>query len=502
MAKRSVLAIATLTLLAVIRVASTHRVFSATVDEPAHLAAGYEWFDGTYRIDPTHPPLARILFALPLRGQPEPTSSNMIGRGNELLYAGNHYEGHLARGRMGNLLFLIVACVAVAAWARRAYDDTVAIIAVALFTNVPAVLGHAGLMTTDLSVTATMPLALYALDLVIESWTPRRALFLGIATGLGVLSKFSFLVYFPACAVVLLAVRLRSRPRVVAIAIIAIVALLVAWGGYRFDFKRPVDVDPDAPAYFEGANLPRSLALTRMPAPAMPLGFVRVRLHDALGHTAFLLGKQSRTGWWYYFPLVFFFKTPLPLLILFLAGLFYLGRRGLPYALCALAIMLVSMTASLNIGLRHILPIYAPFCIVAAVAVMRLKTIISTVLVAWLVIGVAIAHPDYLAWFNEAAGRNPAHVAVDSNLDWGQDILRLSHVVKKRRIDHLWIVLNNSTWLPVHGINAEWLPPRTKVSGWVAAGENWTAFTNDYDWLKMYRPAQHVGRSIRLYYIP
>jgi hypothetical protein len=483
--------VALITLIAAIRVASTWRVFSATLDEPIHLAAGYEWFDGTYRIDPTHPPLARIFFALPLRGLPQPTGTNMIDRGNQLLYEGDRYENHLARGRMGNLLFLIVGCVAVAAWARRAYGEIVALVALVLFTNVPAILGHAGLMTTDMSVAALLPLALYALD-------RGEGVFLGIAVGLGVLSKLSFLVYFPVCAIVLIAIR---RPRLRAVGIALPIALLVAWAGYRFHFARPIDVDPEAAAVFETVKFPRALAYTRMPAPELPVGLARVRLHEIGGHTAFLLGKQSRHGFWYYFPVVFFFKTPLPLLILFACGLFFMGRRGLPFALTAAAIMLVAMTASLNIGLRHILPIYAPFCIVTAAAVPRMK-IIAGILIAWLVIGVAIAHPDYLAWFNEAAGKNPAHIAVDSNLDWGQDILRLGRVVRERHIDHLWIVLNNNTRMEVHGIRAEWLPPNTRVSGWVAAGENWTAFTDEYDWLKAYRPTQRVGRSIRLYHIP
>jgi hypothetical protein len=492
--------VAALTLIAVIRVASTHRVFSATLDEPIHLAAGYEWFDGTYRIDPTHPPVARILFALPLRGLTPPTGTNMIDRGNQLLYEGDHYEKNLARGRMGNLVFLLVACIAVAAWARHLYGDAAAIIAVALFTNVPPILGHAGLMTTDMSIAATLPLALYALE------RDRKGFFLGFAVALGVLSKLSFFVYFPVCAIALwsgrlLAARIRraeSPPlHKRAIAIAGVVTFVVAWAGYRFEFGRPVDVDPEAPSVFETVGMPRALAFAPLPAPSLPVGFARVRLHDRGGHTAFLLGKQSRTGWWYYFPVVFFFKTPLPLLILFAFGV----RRAFPFALIAAAIMLVAMTASLNIGLRHILPIYAPFCIVAAVAVQRMR-LIAIPLIAWLMIGVAIAHPDYLAWFNELAGRNPAHVAVDSNLDWGQDILRLGRVVKRRNIDHLWIVMNNNTRLDRHGIPAEWLPPRTKVSGWVAAGENWTAFTDEYDWLKAYRPVQRVGRSIRLYHIP
>jgi hypothetical protein len=510
MSRRAYLAaVAALIAIAVIRVAATHRVFSATADEPIHLASGYEWFHGVYTLDPTHPPLARIFFALPLRGLPAPTSKSMIDRGNHLLYDGDHYEKNLARGRMGNLLFLILACVAVAAWAKHVYGEVVSLIAVALFSNVPPILGHAGLMTTDVSVAATLPLALYALDLVLESATWKRTLFLGVALGVGVLSKLSFFVYFPVCAIVLVATAALSGrgaaegsgthiKLVRALAIAIVVAFFVGWAGYRFEFKRPVDIEPQAPSFFEAAGLPPSLAMTKLPAPSLPVGFVRVRLHDRLGHTAFLLGKTSRTGWWYYFPVVFFFKTPLPLLILFALGV----RRAWPLALIAAAIMLIAMTASLNIGLRHILPIYAPFCIVAAVGVTRLKRIVAIALVGWLVIEVAIAHPDYMAWFNQLAGRNPAHVAVDSNLDWGQDILRLARVVKQRRIEKLWVVMNNSTWLPAHGINAEGLPPNMKVSGWIAAGENWTAFTDEYDWLKAYQPTQRVGRSIRLYHIP
>ena len=485
-------AIAALTLIAVIRVASTYRVFSATLDEPIHLASGYEWFTGSYKVDVTHPPLSRILFALPLRlaGYPPPAEAHMIDRGNQLLYYGDHYERTLALGRMGNLVLLIAAIVVVAVWARRLFGDAVAIIAVALFTNIPAILGHAGLMTTDLAVAAMLPLVLYALE-------KANGVFLGIAIGLGVLSKLSFLIYFPVCALVMIVLR---RPRLRAIAIALPIAFLVAWAGYRFDFQRPVDVLKEAPDFFEAANLPRSLANVPLPAPSLPIGIAQVRLHDQSGHTAFLLGRQSRTGWWYYFPVVFFFKTPLPFLILLLIGLF--DRRALVFALIALAIMVAAMTASLNIGLRHILPIYAPLSIVAALGVVRLRRAFATVLLAWLVIGVAIEHPDYMAWFNELARPNPAHVAVDSNLDWGQDILRLGRVVRERRIDHLHFAFNNCTRLDRHGIRADWLPPRQKVSGWIAVGENWTAFTDEYDWLEMYKPAQRVGKSIRLYNIP
>ena len=43
----------------------------------------------------------------------------------------------------------------------------------------------------------------------------------------------------------------------------------------------------------------------------------------------------------------------------------------------------------------------------------------SGLLVAWMLLSVAIHHPNYLAYFNELAGKNPQNILVDSNYDWG-----------------------------------------------------------------------------------
>ena len=518
--------VAALTLVAVVRVASTHRVFSATVDEPAHLASGYEWYSGRFTTDMTHPPLAKILGALPLRlqGLPDPKPTGMIDQGNQLLYHGDRYVKNLARARIGNLVLLILAIITVAAWARRLFGREVAMVATALFTTIPLILGHAGLLTTDLSVAATVPLALLALDMYLESPTWRRTIFLGVAIALGVLSKFSFFVFFPPAALVVIFVR--QRPNDVRLAAMRIapalfVAFLVAWAGYRFDAGRPADVyergadilDWAAPAPLK--PLARLLARTPVPAPTIPLGMAQVRLHEEGGHTAYLLGRESRYGWWYYFPVVFFYKSPLPWLILVAWGAVLLmrDRRGLQLVLIPLAMLVTAMTTSLNIGARHILARIPPLAIVSGYAVVHIwrtsrdafgrAALIG--LLAWLFIGVAKEHPDYLPWFNELAQPNPSWVAADSNIDWGQDILRLARVVEELHIDHVHTAFMNSTRLGEHGIHATTLVPHQQVTGWVAASENWLRFgeaKGDYDWLRNYRPVRQVGKSIRLYYIP
>lgn len=518
-------AVAVLTIIAVVRVASTHRTFSATVDEPIHLASGYEWFKGELTTDMTHPPLARVLGALPLRleGLPYPQPSNTVERGNQLLYHGDRYVQNLARARIGNLALLVVAILSVAAWARRVFSREVAIVSVALFTSLPLLLGHAGLLTTDLSIAATLPLALLALDLYLEAPALKRAAFLGLALGLGLLSKFSFVVFFPPSLLVVLALRRPLHARVTTALAALLIAFVVVWAGYRFDFRPPAVIVGQGASILEWAApaplkpIARFAGSIPIPAPAMALGMAQVKLHELLGHTAYLLGHESRTGWWYYFPVVFFYKSPLPWLLLVVWGAIALlrarDRHGLQFVLIPAAILLTAMTTSLNIGARHILPILAPLSIVAGYAVVDIwrtsrdafgRTALIG-LVAWLFVGVAVEHPDYLAWFNELAQPTPSYIAADSNIDWGQDVLRLAEVVEEMKIDHLHAAFMNSTRLGAHGIHATGLVPHQKVSGWVAVSENWLRFgeaKGDYDWLRAYRPVRQVGKTIRLYYIP
>jgi 4-amino-4-deoxy-L-arabinose transferase-like glycosyltransferase len=513
---------AALTIVAAVRVASTHRVFNVTIDEPLHLAGGWQWLGGDYTIDISHPPLARVLAALPLRfaALPDPPPGSDVEQGNAILYAGGRYVKNLARARMGNLLLLIAGILAVAALARRAFGEVVSVIATALYTNLPPLLAHAGLVTTDMAVTAALALAILALDRFLESPDRERAILLGAAMALGVLGKFSFIVYFPAAAIVLIAVRWRVQTRVRAVALAIGVAFLLIWAGYQFRIGTMGSVFRTATFFVEQAApeplrpAARWVALhVPVPAPALPVGMALLKMHDNQGHEAFLLGERSAEGWWYYFPVVVFFKTPLPFLALAIGGIALALRRriAVEHALMPIAILLVGMTGSINIGVRHVLPMYASLAIVAAYATVQLwrattrrpfARLAFAALMLWLFLGPAAAHPDYLAWFNEAAGKNPARIAVDSNLDWGQDVLRLERAARELKIDKVWIAYSTSAFFEHHDLRADGMPPG-RVSGWIAAGETPLAMNpRDYQWLTRYEPVRRIGKSMRLYYVP
>jgi hypothetical protein len=494
-----------LTLIAVIRVAATDRVFSATHDEPAHLSAGYEWLNGSYTVDLSHPPLARALCAFPLwlQSNRAPQEGNVIDRLNDLLYRGR-YDQNLAHARYGTLLILIAAILGVAAWTRHSFGDLTAIIAVALFTNLPPILGHAGVATTDLAVAAALPWALLALERYLAQPTLARGALLGLALGIGVLAKFSFLVYFPPAALVVLLMRRPLRANVRSAALALVTALLVIWSGYRFEFAKASTVmgDDGSLALFR-LLMPESLAQRAvhvpLPAVSLPFGLAMVRWHNRQPNVSYLLGETG-SSWWFYFPVVLFFKTPLPFLLLLACGL---RKPAWMFALITLAILAVAMTSHINIGVRHVLPFYVPASVVAAYGLTRVR-LAGAALALWLVIGVAIGHPDYLAWFNEAAGRDPSRIVVDSNLEWGQDGLRLARAAHEMHIDHLKLFYATNIRLPNHGVDAERLSFGPQ-SGWIAIGEAPLRFFGKpemFGWLQDHRPVRRIGKSVRLYHIP
>lgn len=528
--RRAILILLLIVFVAAVRTAATWHVFSATLDEPVHIAAGFDWWRGDLRTDPTHPPVARLLAALPLvaLGVPGSAKPDFVHRGNDLLYHDDRYVWHVSLARSANLLFLAMSIVVVAVWTARVMGVVAGIIAAALFSLLPPILGHGGMATTDLAAAATWGLAMIALEQFQADPTRRRGVLLGVAVGLGVLSKFSFIPFFLIGAVIscLILPRPRAWKRRALAAVI--VASLVVWAGYRFavgtvSASGPtgrIVVDRLAPAPVEDIALWIADRVP-IPAPAFFVGFGSVALHNRDGHTAYLFGECDESGWWYYFPVALFYKTPLAWLLfatvgaIVVLGTVWRSRRlaQARFFIHALALIVFTCSTSINVGVRHVLPLYLPLAGLAAQGVLSVwearqvvfGRLSSLALCAWLLIATSLAHPDYLAYFNEAARGRPERILVDSNLDWGQDILRLAQFVEERRIRDLSVLILFSADLPRHRLPARWLEPYSQPRGWIAVSATSLALENcrsdGYRWLGRRRPVHRIGKSIDLYYI-
>jgi len=183
----------------------------------------------------------------------------------------------------------------------------------------------------------------------------------------------------------------------------------------------------------------------------------------------------------------------------------------------------------INIGIRHVMPIYVGFALVSAVGAVRLLESAAMrpwagwaamLLIGWYAGSSLISHPDYLAYFNALAGSHPENIVVDSDLDWGQDVKRLGARLRE-------LGASEVSFVPMDVISAEsgYLErgmgfPRVNTHidalnpspGWNAVGL--TALKQRRlgmgDQLPQYQPwpervsdpGELIGKSIRLWYFP
>jgi hypothetical protein len=307
------------------------------------------------------------------------------------------------------------------------------------------------------------------------------------------------------------------------------VALLLLWAGYRFSGS-PISAHggahPSIDRVFAKAPFLRSLAYQAIQAP-VPLGqFVRgiddVRAHNAGGHDSFLLGEFRADGWWYFFPIVVGVKTPIGFLILAGCGIFWIvrGLRSNPWQqhvtlIFPVVIMLVCIRSGIDLGVRHILAIYPPLAVIGGYAMAeffvlakltsRAILLLPIMLAAWAVVDCWMVHPDYLAYFNQLSGAHPERILAESDLDWGQDLGRLSQRLRELRVDHVSIKYFGTAPLEKAG-----LPPYSTLSpdiptthGYAAVSVRYLtleyARNGSFAWLRGRAPLEIVGKSIYLY---
>ncbi len=507
-----------------VRIVSTYDALSLTVDEPFHLACaiGY-WSMHSTTLDVENPPIARAVEAIgPYLAGARLTglSTNPGVEGAAILASSKNSEHLLFLYRLGTLPFFVLACLVVGYWSYHFFGKPVAVFAVGLFTLLPTTLSDAGLGTTDMALASATGAAFVTTILWAEKPTWGRAVLTGGCTALASLSKFSalgyltvslslaVLCYWSVSHVAPHELIRDAAQRLRTFLLAAATFLLLIWAAYWFSVE---------PVHRLGISLP---------APGLFHGFVVLLKHNRAGHLAFLLGRTRQTGWWYYFPVALAVKTPIAFLILAALGIVECFRRRerLGYLLPLVfifGVLLPAMTSRINIGIRHIAPIYLGLSIVGALGLKNLIEVkrcrlagnaVAVALVGWMTISVALHHPDYLAYFNEFAGKHPENILVDSNYDWGQDLKFLSRRLGQLGAQHIALGafdggLDNANIESWYGV-----PEVRKLDDSVPSS-GWTAISSTFDklrypnskvkiaWYDRVAPTERVG-TFFLYYLP
>ncbi len=183
---------------------------------------------------------------------------------------------------------------------------------------------------------------------------------------------------------------------------------------------------------------------------------------------------------------------------------------------CAGVILLVCMRSPLNLGVRHVLPIYPFLAILAgfgALSIWRaqrsriLCRSAFVILLTWQFTSSVVTHPDYLAYFNVFADKNRENILIGSDLDWGQDLKRLSDLLKGLGVEELAIAYAGTADLKRHNLpRLRRLVPYERTNGWIAISllrlKIWPDEGKAFSWLEKHEPVAMAGRSIKVYYLP
>lgn len=454
-----------------------------TGDEIAHLTAGYSyWKTDDYRLQPENGNLPQRWAAIPLLFDKDlkfPTLNQNSWRISDVwdmgfqwfFTLGNDLAAMLRQGREMIALFGVATGALVFFWARRLYGNKEAVLGAGLFAFCPTMLANGALVTSDMTATCMFLAAVTAFWAMASRLSLARVLVFGIVLGLLCVSKFSAPLIAPMCAILWL-VRLSGpaaleaswpfrspivgRVRIawaLAAATLASCALavVVIWASYGFKYPMFRHFEPHRIRSLVGWDV-----LEDQGGPLVPmLRFARA--HELLpesyiygfAHTyrfsryrkAFLNGHYGSYGWVAFFPYTTAVKTPLALFgLIALSALAASRRRSArewrmrlydwsPLLSLFAVYWAFSLTSHLNIGHRHIMPVYPVLFVMAAGAAVwicrpvRLAAVCVAVFAAWFAAESLWIRPNYLAYFNEIVGPREAwrHL-VDSSLDWGQDL--------------------------------------------------------------------------------
>ena len=478
---------------------------SPTFDEPQHLTAGFSyWIRNDFRLDPENGNLPARWAAIPLLFgntqfvSPHDTDWQQADEGktaHQFLYElGNDPARMIAQARLMMSFFGLALCLLVYRIAREFFGVLGALIAETLIAFDPNFLAHSALVTSDVPAAFFFTAAIWSCWRLFQEISPARFAMAALNLSGLFLTKFSAPILLPVVGTVSLlqiaspsgiavcSCRIRVQfiekwQKTCAIAatwlLLAITIVFAIWLSFSFRYAAWSDniLGHDEDGWQWSYVLENHGALENAISFArvhhlLPEGYLYglayVQKHED-DRPAFLDNHWSLVGFSSFFPLAFLYKTPLPLLCLTLLALgTALTKRDrwrssiLQFFLFVLVYAAFAFRTQLNIGHRHILPIYpALFIGCGAITLLlqkRLRIVFAgaiAVLLCWEVWESLAVRPNYLAYFNQIAGgpKNGYQHLVDSSLDWGQDLPDL----KSWLDDHASIVNKKPTYLGYFG---------------------------------------------------
>ncbi|MFC1663180.1 ArnT family glycosyltransferase [Patescibacteria group bacterium] len=478
----------------------------------------------------------------------------------------------LLAGRLPMILISLTLLWLVWYWTKNYFGKTTAALVSLFIVFEPNIIAHGRLITTDVPLTLTFFGSVITFYNYLLKPSTKRLVFAAFIFVLALLTKFSSIILIPTLLIIYLLYRWQINSSDLSIKKFSLfkiifvylgITILSIWGFYGFQVQVPNDDPRIASLYSElneivesdtvdeqlpfvkttinifdpntnfGALTKNFLESVPIPAYSYWRGLTSVFSHNQTGHGAYLLGEQSQFGWWYYFPIAFLVKVPVSLLIFLIFSLIFIIKKLFSHKFTdfinrcktadskwiiitvpPLIYFTFSMLSNINLGVRHILPVFPFVIIMAAWATnkliksniwMRYTAII--LLLVYVVSSISI-FPHYLTYFNEIVGgaKNGHQILLDSNLDWGQDLKLLKKYIDKEYITDFHFAYFGSADPTYYINNIQPVPNDDDISRHglpnyfiaISAGVLYSEDLN-FEWLRQREPDHIIGHTIYIY---
>jgi Dolichyl-phosphate-mannose-protein mannosyltransferase len=532
---------------------------SPTFDEFAHIGAGVSyWQRLDLRLNEEHPPLAKVIAAIPLvlRGARADythiswTISNkfmpnaFLGEwvfGEWFLTRWNDPVRTLAWARLPMLLLTLVLGWVVFEYARRLGGDWGGLLCLSIFVSTPTFIAFGPLVHTDLAVTLFFLLSIWRFADLWQEPNRKNTTLFGLCLAGALLSKFSSGLLFFAFGAFALSTRYLALPQTppgkaelrawrrtrwqLTWKGILLAAVVVYCFYFVFSIHQSTDV-----LYLIGHST-AWVPLRRLLMP--PWLYLRGLLMFAVtsSRPTFILGQGYAHGVWFYFPVIFVLKSTLGFLgllalvmVMALADKRY-GRKGsaIPKAVTlhwrvlwvSLAVFTAAcMAARMSISIRHFsVPLVLMILMLAPLPRMiqglyreapkwaRGAAALATLLAVSSLVTAARAYPNYFPYFNALTWSHPVYWwASDSNVDWNQALPEVRKFADQRGLKVLDLDTYGSNDPAITVPQARFwncqFPTPDDANQWVVVSSDMIMDSHNCTWLIQYPQEMLAGGSM------
>ncbi len=468
-----------------IHLALTSRANTVTWDEPDHIYSGYMSWKGDFGLNPEHPPLVKFVATLPLLSmhlnvpelQDRPYRLEAVLGGRDFIFQ-NDADKLVFRAQIAASSFTLLLLVIVFLTAREMFGATAGFVALGLLVFDPTLLAHGALVTTDAIQACFLLASIYAFYRYIKVPSVARLAITCLAVGLALASKHSAVLVFPMLVILAgievlrrksvdpglqLSIGKRAARLAAALFIIGVVSAGLLWASYGFRYSargNGLKLNPSMEEQLKQVPSPtearvlREFARLHVLPESYIYGFAHV-LFSAKSFNSYVFGKAYPHAVWFYFPVAMLVKSSLTFLMLLLISIWVIAsgrlknRRELPFLLVPpLIYMAASMFGGMNIGIRHILPVYIFLAILIAGAASvlikgsRYWFYAVVLLLLFQAVSVTRAFPAYIGYGNEAFGgpKNVWRYLSDSSADWAQQLHAVKRYTDEHNLQRCWFV--------------------------------------------------------------